>query len=66
MHAGKVLISDTPAAIVEKRSAATLEEAFVAYLEDAIGEAGKTAPPPPLGEAVADAGKADAQSAQPS
>ncbi|MBW9114101.1 ribosome-associated ATPase/putative transporter RbbA [Rhizobium cauense] len=37
MHAGKVLISDTPAAIIESRSAATLEEAFVAYLEDAIG-----------------------------
>jgi ribosome-dependent ATPase len=37
MHAGKVLISDTPAAIIEKRSAVTLEEAFVAYLEDAIG-----------------------------
>ncbi|MBS7701342.1 ribosome-associated ATPase/putative transporter RbbA [Chelatococcus sp. YT9] len=39
MHAGKVLISDTPKAIVEKRSAATLEEAFVGYLEDAINDA---------------------------
>ncbi|CAH1687192.1 ribosome-associated ATPase [Hyphomicrobiales bacterium] len=39
MHAGKVLISDTPRAIVEKRSAATLEEAFVGYLEDAINDA---------------------------
>ncbi|MDL2398524.1 ribosome-associated ATPase/putative transporter RbbA [Rhizobium mayense] len=38
MHAGKVLVSDTPAAIMEKRAAATLEEAFVAYLEEAIGE----------------------------
>ncbi len=38
MHAGKVLVSDTPAAIVATRAAATLEEAFVAYLEDAIGE----------------------------
>jgi ribosome-dependent ATPase len=38
MHAGKVLVSDTPAAIVEKRDVATLEEAFIAYLEDAIGE----------------------------
>ena len=37
MHAGKVLVSDTPAAIIEKRSAATLDDAFVAYLEDAIG-----------------------------
>lgn len=47
MHAGKVLISDTPRAIVEKRSAATLEEAFVAYLEDAIGESGSPAPVAP-------------------
>lgn len=38
MHAGKVLISDTPAAIVEKRSASTLEEAFIGYLQDAIVE----------------------------
>jgi ribosome-dependent ATPase len=37
MHAGKVLISDTPAAIVEGRGSATLEEAFIAYLEDAAG-----------------------------
>ncbi len=40
MHAGKVLVSDTPAAIIATRSAATLEEAFVAYLQDAIGETG--------------------------
>jgi ribosome-dependent ATPase len=38
MHAGKVLISDSPAAIVASRSAATLEEAFIAYLKDAIGD----------------------------
>jgi ribosome-dependent ATPase len=38
MHAGKVLVSDPPAAIIASRSAATLEDAFVAYLEDAIGE----------------------------
>lgn len=43
MHAGKVLISDTPAAITASRSAETLEEAFIGYLEDAIGE---TAPAP--------------------
>lgn len=36
MHAGRVLISDTPAAIVAGRGAASLEEAFVGYLEDAI------------------------------
>ncbi|MCU4179599.1 ribosome-associated ATPase/putative transporter RbbA [Bosea sp. BH3] len=39
MHAGKVLVSDTPAGIVARRGAANLEEAFVAYLEDAIGTA---------------------------
>jgi len=38
MHAGQVLVSDTPAALVEKRGAATLEEAFIGYLEDAVPE----------------------------
>lgn len=38
MHAGKVLVTDTPAAIVERSSARTLEEAFVHYLKEAIGE----------------------------
>jgi ribosome-dependent ATPase len=37
MHAGKVLVSDTPANIVAQRGAATLEDAFVRYLEDAVG-----------------------------
>ncbi|QIB33502.1 ribosome-associated ATPase/putative transporter RbbA [Ancylobacter pratisalsi] len=37
MHAGRVLVSDTPKAIVAARGAATLEEAFIAYLQDAIG-----------------------------
>lgn len=37
MHAGKVLDSDTPAALTKKRGAATLEEAFVGYLVDASG-----------------------------
>ncbi|MFH7828007.1 ribosome-associated ATPase/putative transporter RbbA [Kluyvera chengduensis] len=35
MHAGKVLASDTPQTLVEKRGAATLEEAFIAYLQEA-------------------------------
>jgi len=38
MHAGKVLVSDTPAAIVASRSATSLDDAFVAYLEEAVGE----------------------------
>ena len=44
MHAGKVLISDTPTAIVAKRSAKDLEEAFIAYLEEAIGDTQQPAP----------------------
>ncbi|MCC5900980.1 MAG: ribosome-associated ATPase/putative transporter RbbA [Halomonas sp.] len=35
MHAGRVLDSDSPAALVEKRGAATLEEAFIGYLTEA-------------------------------
>jgi len=38
MHAGKVLISDTPAAIVTRQSARNLEEAFIAILDDAISK----------------------------
>ncbi|GLR84438.1 ribosome-associated ATPase/putative transporter RbbA [Bradyrhizobium iriomotense] len=36
MHAGKVMISDTPAGIADRRGGGNLEEAFVAYLKDAI------------------------------
>ena len=42
MHAGRVLDSDAPAALVAKRGAATLEEAFIGYLLEASGE---TVPP---------------------
>jgi len=45
MHAGKVLVSDTPAAIAERRQAHTLEAAFIAYLKDAIGETPAKAQP---------------------
>jgi ribosome-dependent ATPase len=41
MHAGKVLVSDTPDGIIRRKGAQTLEEAFVAYLEEAIGDAGQ-------------------------
>ncbi|WP_454650010.1 ribosome-associated ATPase/putative transporter RbbA [Bradyrhizobium liaoningense] len=37
MHAGKVLVTDTPAAIITSRSAATLEGAFISYLEEVTG-----------------------------
>jgi ribosome-dependent ATPase len=43
MHAGRVLAHDAPQKLIEKRGAANLEDAFIAYMEDAIAEA-------PLGE----------------
>ncbi|WP_149539466.1 ribosome-associated ATPase/putative transporter RbbA [Siccirubricoccus phaeus] len=59
MHAGKVLVSDTPAAIVRSRSVPTLEEAFIAYLEAAAGqkeEAPLATPAPARKEAPANTG----------
>jgi len=38
MHAGRVLASDTPQAIIATRGAATLEDAFIAYLQEATRE----------------------------
>ena len=38
MHAGRVLISDTAEAITRSKGLATLEDAFIAYLEEAIDE----------------------------
>jgi len=57
MHAGRVLVSDAPAALIEKRGTATLEEAFISYLEEAaIETAPQAAPalpqPPPEEEAI--------------
>ncbi len=42
MNAGRVLVSDAPAALVKKRGAATLEEAFISYLEEATGVSRQT------------------------
>ncbi len=38
MHAGKVLVCDEPRKLVQDRGADSLEQAFIGYLEDAIGE----------------------------
>ena len=38
MHAGEVLVHDTPDNLVEAKGATSLEDAFVAYIEDATGE----------------------------
>src|SRR5690606_10969236 len=51
VHAGRVLVSDTPAALKERRGVATLEDAFIAWLEDAAATeeaAAREAPAPPL------------------
>jgi ribosome-dependent ATPase len=53
MHAGRVLATGAPAALVRARGAATLEEAFVAYLEEASREAGtEQVTPVPIGAAL--------------
>ena len=44
MHAGRVLDSDAPARLVEKRGAKTLEEAFIGYLVEAGGGAAEAEP----------------------
>src|SRR5204863_4489441 len=39
MHAGRVLACDAPHKLIEGRGAASLEEAFIGYIEDSIAEA---------------------------
>ncbi|MGK8984006.1 ribosome-associated ATPase/putative transporter RbbA [Pseudomonas aeruginosa] len=56
MHAGRVLDSDAPARLVEKRGAQNLEEAFIGYLIEASGE-----PAPPQVEPAAEQTTASAQ-----
>jgi ribosome-dependent ATPase len=60
MDSGRALATDTPANLVKRRGAATLEDAFIGYLEEASGQhaaalvralpapaAGRVARPPP-------------------
>lgn len=44
MHAGRVLDSDTPQALMEKRGLSTLEATFIAYLEEAAAANAPTKP----------------------
>ncbi|MBL8464918.1 MAG: ATP-binding cassette domain-containing protein [Thauera sp.] len=46
MHAGRILASDTPAALTAARGCARLEDAFIAYLEEASGVAPAPERPP--------------------
>jgi len=43
MHAGKVLVSDTPVAIQERSNTKSLEEAFIHYLQKAVAQEGAPA-----------------------
>ena len=52
MHAGKVLVSDAPKALIAARGAATLEDAFIAYMIDA------EPPEPPADEGLLATGAA--------
>ena len=55
MDSGHVLATDTPAGLVEARRAASLEDAFILYLEEAAQETARPrgAPPEPIRGAVA-------------
>ncbi|SEP98610.1 ribosome-associated ATPase/putative transporter RbbA [Thalassovita taeanensis] len=53
MHAGKVLVSAAPQAIVEERGVKTLEDAFISYLEEAIGDEPEPDAAAPVVEATA-------------
>ncbi|MGZ2496685.1 ribosome-dependent ATPase [Ralstonia sp. 151470066-2] len=44
MHAGRVLVSDAPAALVRTRGTQTLEQAFIAYLREASETVSEAAP----------------------
>ncbi|WP_299538061.1 ribosome-associated ATPase/putative transporter RbbA [uncultured Herbaspirillum sp.] len=45
MHAGRVLVSATPDELIRQRGAANLEQAFIAYLEEAAGKGAATSAP---------------------
>ncbi|PYB77610.1 ribosome-associated ATPase/putative transporter RbbA [Rhizobium wuzhouense] len=63
MHAGRVLVTDTPKAIIASRTAGSLEEAFIGYLEQAIGET--VAPTAGFDEEIAETAQAPAPSLSP-
>ncbi|KIL03455.1 multidrug ABC transporter ATP-binding protein [Stutzerimonas stutzeri] len=64
MHAGRVLDSDTPQALMDKRGLPTLEATFIAYLEEAAAGAADAAPPAPPASAAAGTPPATANARQ--
>jgi ribosome-dependent ATPase len=53
MDSGRVLATDTPAALIAARGSATLEDAFISYLEEATGSRLSTPPDAALGRGAA-------------
>ncbi|HMM52335.1 MAG TPA: ribosome-associated ATPase/putative transporter RbbA [Burkholderiaceae bacterium] len=51
MHAGRVLVEGVPAELMARRNAATLDEAFVAWLEEADGQQAARPQAPEAGRA---------------
>lgn len=47
MHAGRVLAVGSPEELQRNHAAASLEDAFISYLVEAVPHAGRGAPPPP-------------------
>ena len=52
MDSGRVLATDTPGNLIKARGAATLEDAFVGYLEEVAGSRGSQPSPVPSGKAA--------------
>ncbi len=63
MDSGRVLATDTPAGLIAARGAATLEDAFISYLEEATGSRGAAATPEPAAAAQEIAGASGAERA---
>ncbi len=57
MHAGRVLVSDTPAAVIQQRGVESLEDAFIGYLEEAAQDTMPQAPPEPAAPAQSPAAR---------
>jgi ribosome-dependent ATPase len=51
MNSGRVLATGTPAQLIKSRGVATLEDAFISYLEEATGT-GAAAPNAPAGQTI--------------
>ena len=61
MDSGRVLATDTPANLVKARGAATLEDAFIGYLEEATGQSRSLRPATKLRRPARRAGRSRAQ-----